>query len=52
MVAGVYGSDSIVVGRISTKDEGEKASTWPSDTDLDFKVKKKHSMSKISINIV
>ncbi|CAN7064460.1 unnamed protein product [Brassica oleracea var. botrytis] len=52
MVAGVDCSDSVVVGRISTKDEGEKPSTWPSDTDVDFKVKKKHSMSKIYINIV
>lgn len=38
MVAGVDGYDSVVVGRISTKDEGEEASTWPSDTDVDFKV--------------
>lgn len=38
MVAGVDGSDSVVVGRISTKDEGVEASTWPSDTDVEFKV--------------
>ena len=38
MVAGVDGSDSLVVGRISKKDEGEEASTWPSDTDVDFRV--------------
>lgn len=38
MVAGIVDSDSVVVGRISTKDESEEASTWPSDTDVDFKV--------------
>lgn len=38
MVAGVDGSDSVLVGRISKKDKGEEASTWSSDTDVDFRV--------------